>query len=222
MSLTFPRALPSLLIQGCDFDPERGDIASATAGGRLTTAQVAEPLWRMKMSTQCDEATFGKWRAWRNSLDGSQNLFFGQDLFRRYPLHYRTAAKLTALTRPDASPFDGTATSWSLNGDRDELTLNGLPAGLNLVDDDYVGFVWDTWRRALFQICSDAVANGSGVGTWAIRPYAGSWLPEDAVATLASPTCLMKIIPGTWSAPRNEASRMRQIAFEALQHIDLE
>jgi hypothetical protein len=218
VTISYPRALPLLFIQSCDFELQRNDVMTGEASGRLDSTQVGEPLWHMTLDTQCrSDLEFGKWTAWADSLKGALRLFYGQDVFRRYPLTYRTG--FAGLERAGGGAFDGTATSWSVNTARDELTLQGLPVALTLVERDYVGFSWDGWKRSIHRVLSDANSNGAGQGTWTIMPELPTFVPVDAVATLASPTCLMKIMPGTLRPA--QAYRDRRFAFEAMQHYEV-
>lgn len=218
MSLTFPRALPNLRILKSDLElDESGYTVIPETSGKLISVERAQPLWQARYATQApNEALYGEWQAWLASLKGAGRMFYGQDVFRRYPLAHK--AGFAGMTRAGGGSFSGAATSWSLNGDRDVLTLNGLPAAFMVTVGDYVMFRWDDWKRSLHRFLETGAANGSGAGAWTIEPGAPAWLDAEAVADLATPTCLMKVKPGTRSVTRDFKSR--SVAFEALQYIE--
>ena len=135
-------------------------------------------------------------------MRGAQRTFLAHDPWRPYPLAH--AGGFDRMTYIDGSPFTGDAEGWSqaisANGDA-VLTLTGLPAGLTLTADDYVGFKWDASgsvagtydRRALVVAQEDAVADGSGSASFTIEPALPDWVPSGAVAHLDTPRCLMKL-----------------------------
>lgn len=219
MTITFPRNMPNARVQNPDFDLTRTELQSPDAAGRLESTRIGEDLWWMKINTECaNELDFREWCSFCNSLDGAAKKFYGRDLASPLPYYYQRDG-FTGLTRHGGGSFDGTVSDWDVAGSGDELILRTLPDGFHLTHGDYIGAIWETSKRALFQVQEDRTADGSGVGQWTVRPYPMAWLPGDAVLNLLRPTCLMKIKPGTWSRERAMASK--RIQFEALQHIDV-
>jgi hypothetical protein len=112
------------------------------------------------------------------------------------------------MVRPDASPFDGTATDWSevINADGDSrVTLEGLPVGFTLGLCDYVGFSWVatetsvaglTWHTCV-RVNSGDVADGTGELTVTCEPAIPLAVPPTATAYLNSPACVMVLTDQT-------------------------
>ena len=217
MSLTFPRDLPSLRIQRCNFELQRGDVTAPEQGGRTVSVQVAEPLWRMTLQTDiATEAEWGRWTAWADSLQGARHAFYGYDIHRKRPRFYPNG--FAGLERPaGGGAFVGDAASWSVSSSREVLTLTGLPAAFRLTERDYIGFRWGTNRRALVRVLNESNTTAEGVGSWSIAPVLPRIIPADATATLLNPACLMNLIPGTLQPERE--GKARAIRFEAIQHL---
>lgn len=180
------------------FEPERVDAVSPRSDGRVTGVSVGFPLWRARwtLGQAMDRATSEQWRAFVARLRGVQRTFFGYDHGRPYPL---AAIKgFTGLTRHAGGAFDGTATSWSVNSDRDTPTLNGLPSTFPLTFGDYIMWRWTTGgeaRRSLHRVVVPATASG-GVVSPVVEPPLPTFIPSDAVADLARPNCIMRLVPG--------------------------
>lgn len=196
MAITFPRAFPDGVAQQA-FRIQRNDFVSPTMGGRVASVTAGQPLWTGTWSpSRTGRGRAALWRSWINSLRGSQKLFLGQDLSKPFPLAYPNG--FSGLVRPSGAAFDGTATGWSVDGTRSIVTLGGLPVGLNLQVDDYIGWYWTTGgerRGALAALVEGALANGSGAATVQIEPALWSKVPASAVAYLAQPVALMRLVP---------------------------
>lgn len=181
------------------FDLNRVDYLSPVVDGRQGSVTAGFPLWRMSLTfanATADETD--EWRAWADGQRGSQRLFFGRDLSRPYPKAH--VGGFGGMNRAAGGGFDGSATSWSVNADRDVLALTGLPAGLKLGHRDYVGFRWLTGgeaRRALVRVIEPAVATGAGVlSDLTVEPALPGVVPGSAVAYLNEPDCLMRLVSG--------------------------
>lgn len=198
MALTFPRAMPTGGVDSQSFDLARVDYLSPTADGGGGGVTAGWPLWRMTLTlnnTDVDETE--EWRAWILAQRGSQRLFFGRDLTRPFPKAY--PGGFAGLTRAGGGAFDGSAATWSVNADRDVITLTGLPAGFILSWNDGLGFKWTTGgaaRRSLVRCVEPVVANGSGVAALTVEPPLPTVTSNAAVAYLNQPDCLMRLVPG--------------------------
>lgn len=217
MTITYPRALPLCGANRCDFDIERQEVVGGEQGGRIISNELGPPHWRMKFSRKpTARREYDQWVGWTSSLRGSGKLFYGRDMRRgKWPREYRTNG-FTDVTRAGGGAFDGTATSIDLT-DRFVPEFSGLPAGFKLSINDYVGFSWGTRNaRSLHRIVEDGVADGSGVIAISVEPEIQAFVPGDAVATFAAPTCLMLIVPGTLDL--SDDDRDLRVAFEAIQY----
>lgn len=190
-----PLALPTTGPSQQKFEILRVDFGSPTTGGRLFAVTAGFPLWEAIWNLGfMGEARSDEWGAFLDDCRGPQRLLVGFDFARRFPRAYPNG--FDGLERPDASPFDGAATSWSQDLDaetRCQLTLEGLPAGFTLARRDYVGFVWETWKRALVRCTAPATADEDGVITVPVEPVIPTVVPDDAVAYLNQPSCLMRL-----------------------------
>lgn len=219
MPVSFPRAMPAIGFGSQSFELVHQTVVAPTRGGQLTSVELGPARWRGEWQTNTlPEVDFHAYRAWLSSLRGSGRSFYGQDRMHRFPTNYPNG--FTGLTRAGtATAFDGTATSWSVDATRATLTLNGLPAALALLPGDYVGFSWSTTKRALVRILEAVTANGSGVAVFDVEPSVPALVPGGAVATLADPTCLMRIEPGSIDASAS-FTKTGQISFRAVQILE--
>jgi len=217
MTITYPRALPSCRANTSDFELERQEVIGGEQGGRIISGQLGPPHWRLKFTrSPTTEAEYDLWRTWLTSLRGSGKLFFGRDMRRgRWPRAYAKTG-FTDLTRAGGGAFDGTATSIDI-ADRYVPAFTGLPAGFVVSIGDYVGFSYgDDNGCTLHRFVEAGVADVDGEGAWTVEPELPPFVPGDAVATFASPTCLMVIVPG--SSDVSADNNQRRISFEAIQH----
>jgi len=218
MTITFPRAMPSRGIIDVEFELEHQETVAAEQGGRLISIGLGLARWSMRVRTATmDMSRLGEWRAFLASLQGAGKTFVALDTARRYPVSY--PAGFTGLTRAGGGSFDGTATSWSVNTNRDEITLNGLPASFALRPGDMVELHWSSRAKRTLHRCLETVtANGSGVATIQVEPAVPAFVPS-ATATLAEPGCIMRLKPGSASAASN-LHRSGSVSFEAIQHLE--
>lgn len=193
MTISFPRAMPALGVGQQTFEPDRADFLTRNQAGRLGGVTAGFPLWKASwtLAGALSTAQSDEWRAWLASLRGSQNLFFGHDVERRYPAAY--PGGFAALG------WSGDAASWSqaITGGMAVLTLTGLAAALALGPGDYIGFRWTTGgaqRRALVRSL-EAVTASAGVAAVTVEPPVPTVVPVGAVAYLAQPDCLMRLDP---------------------------
>lgn len=201
-----PLTMPSSGLALQAFEPQRVDYLSPEAGGRLGGVQAGFPLWSATWTIgKIGEARSDEFRSFLAELRGAMRTFYGYDLRRPFPKAYPDG--FAAMTRFDASPFNGSATSWSQSIDASDdqlLTLNGLPSGFILGTGDYVGFKWNAtsdevaglpWRHKARVIRGGGgTANGSGVLTVKVEPPLPSVVPGGATAHLDNPCCVMRQI----------------------------
>ncbi|SFK41506.1 hypothetical protein [Caulobacter sp. UNC279MFTsu5.1] len=221
MALVFPRAMPSAGVSQEYFEIQRVDYLSPEAGGRLGAVSAGFPLWEAEWSLPTTgQARADEWRAWISAQRGPGRLFFGAEQHRPLPLSCPNG--FAGMVRAGGGAFDGVATSWSVNGTRDGLTLQGQPVGLALGWGDYVGFKWTTsgaQRRALVRVVEPGVANGSGALLVSVEPPLPTLVPSGADATLDHPDCLMKLIPGETKLGGKTRQQAISGSFKALQQL---
>lgn len=200
MTETAPIAMPENGVASQYFEPEVVDFSTQVADGRLNGVTAGWPLWHARFSfgQSISRAKSEEWRAFVARLRGQQRRFFGGDQNRPYPLAY--ARGFAGQTRAGGGTFDGSATGWSVNSDRDVITPTGLIAAMELNIGDYAMLRWSTGgsaRRALLRAVLPATANGSGVVALTVEPPLPTLVPSDAVFDLARPVCIMKRKPET-------------------------
>lgn len=203
MPLTYPATMPTAGAMAIEFGiPQRNDYLSPENSGRIGGVQAGWPRFTLALDlNNMTEPDARLWRVFMRSLRGSQRTFLAHDPWRPYPLEH--ADGFARMTYIEGAPFGGNAGGWSqaiaANGDA-VLTMTGLPAGLRITADDYIGFKWDaagspanSWdRRALAVAQEDARAGATGVASFTIEPALPEWVPAGAVAHLDKPQCLMK------------------------------
>lgn len=196
MAITFPRPMLPYGLNVQTFELDRVDYLSPTVGAGIGAVTAGSPLWSASWSLAgMSEDRMEEWRAWLTSLRGSQRTFFGGDQRRRVPRAYRT----TGLP----AGFNGDATSWSLNSDRDVLTIS-LPNGFTLLTGDYVGFRWGATGRTKARL----LETRSGTAAVAIEPPLPTFVPGDAIAYVKDPVCVMKLTPDTDFGSTNVSGQM--------------
>lgn len=199
-----PLEMPTDFYSQVEFDILRVDYSAPEGSGRQGGVQAGFPLFYAVYTLdvvgpdETDEII-----AFKDQARGQTRRFLGRDLTRPYPKAYPRG--FAGMTRPDASPFDGTATAWSeaINADGDSLvTLEGLPAGFELGKRDYIGFHWVatsadiaglTWH-ACVRVNVVGIADGDGTVTVTCNPPIPDAVPAGAVAYLNQPACVMVLV----------------------------
>lgn len=213
------------------FEPQRIDYGAPQASGKQGGVQAGWPLWGARFEIdRSDPEACDLWRAFIARLRGRIRRFYGYDPTRRRPLAHRF--DLLTLTRAGGGAFDGSATSWSQSIDSDgeaSVTLNGLPAGLQLSIGDYIGFKWDAEgavsgsyeRRTMARAVLPATANASGVAVVRVEPPVNaSVFPPGVVAHLDNPVCVMQLVPEqTELGPVVEAGVLSGATITAIQDL---
>jgi hypothetical protein len=220
MTITFPRSFPAGLDAwgACDFNLMRQQVANTTYGGQFTGMELADAFWTCKYSTillGIDGKDRAVWQAWERSLKGVFNAFYGYDPEKRYPFFY--GASVLNLTRYGGGAFDGTATVVSTTAST--ISVSALPASYQFSVGDYISIPMTVGQRSLYQILEAVTASGTGTATVSVEPSVRSGAATTALGVqLVSPTCVMIIKPGTFSAQAQAASA-QAVTFEAVQKL---
>ena len=223
MALTFPLTMPTGGVSSQAWMIDRADFRNADNEGRIGGVSAGFPRWMTTLTlADGDAEEIEAWVAFLDALRGGMFTFYGRDLTRPFPKAYPKG--FADLTRAGGGSFAaGTAASWSVNGTRDVLTLNGLPAGLQLNRRDLVGFSWTSsglQRRAMARYVEAGVASGAGVATLSIEPPLPAFVPGGVTATLSEPTVIMKIDPAQTQLGEMDAllsAGGRIVAYEQLR-----
>lgn len=186
--------MPDVAVVGAVFNIQRVDYQTSATDGRFFGVTAGSPLWTLKATIRDGDADeTDTWFAFLDGLRGVQRSFLAHDLTRPFPRAYPHG--FAGMTRAGGGAFAGAATSWSVNADRDQLTLSGQPAALELNNRDGVMLRWITGgepRRSLHRVVGPAVATAAGVVTLAVEPPVPTLVPGSAVADLARPQAVFK------------------------------
>lgn len=186
--------MPDVAVVSAVFNIQRLDFQTAATDGRAFGVTAGAPLWMLKATIRDgDEEETDTWFAFLDSLRGLQRPFLAHDVTRPYPRAH--LGGFAGMTRAGGGAFEGAASSWSVNPDRDQLTLAGQPAALKLSHRDGVMLRWVTGgepRRSLHRVVTPAVASAGGIVTVAVEPPVPTLVPGSAVADLAKPQAVFR------------------------------
>ncbi|MFG1205560.1 hypothetical protein [Xanthobacter flavus] len=218
MAISYPRPFPSGMwfASGTEFKLGDKSVQNTLESGAIQTMEIAPSLWSAKFVTpgllMHDRQV---WQAWELTLRGGRT-FLAYDPEKVYPKAYR--AGVLALTRAGGGAFDGTATLASVAAT--SVSVTGLPAGYMAKVGDMLSFPWNN-VHALHQIVEDATANGAGAATFRVwPPVQTSPAPAGgSTVRLVQPWCVMKIKPGTFTAPASSTNGTAPVSFEGVQDI---
>ncbi len=192
----FDPPFPPLLIGSVRFWPQRIDLLSPEAGGRLGGVQVGFPLWRCEIETvaQSDEDA-QSWASWIDRQQGAIHQIRMTDPRRWYPAAYRKAAAF-----PGA--WSGDATGFTLNGSRDEVTM-AIPTGIIVTQGDLIGFRWASGAKGGFVEVQYEGGGTAASGSLMVKvsPAVPDVVPNDAICFLLKPFCIMRLTPETEAPP---------------------
>ncbi len=194
---------PPYLVGAVRYDLLRLDLMAPESSGQVGGVQMGFPLWRAEYETVAQSDLEARlWSAWIKRQRGSIETFKAFDPSKVYPYEYMPRA---GFDGGFPVGFDGNATSFSLNGDRSEVTLH-VPSGIKITTGDHIGFKWASGTKfALVEAMTGGVSSGSpATVTVQVEPAVHPVVPTDspaAVAYLFRPVCLMKLTPETEEPP---------------------
>lgn len=223
MALTFPRDMPTGGVAGQKFEPQRVDFLSPEAGGHIGGVSAGFPRWAMTLALgPMGEDDGDAWHAFIPALNGQARTFYAWDLSRPYPKAY--PGGFAGMTRGGggAFPSDGAVSSWSISGDREGLTLGGLPANFALSLRDMIGFRWTTsgaQRRHAVRVSEAAAGSSGGAVTVSITPPLPVLVPPGATVYLERPSVIMRQLVDQTSLSERDANHDTTGAVAALQDL---
>lgn len=171
---------------GLKFELDRVDYVAPETAGRTGGVQAGFPRWTgtWPVATvsrlKSDEV-----RAFVADQEAPGSRFYGYEPGRERPRFHQ-----------DGVPFTHSPAGWSQAIGTDGkmwLTLTEVMPGMVMSRGDYVGFIWDDWKRAMVRATSQGVAQGDRTITFRIQPSVPALVPGDAAVTLLNPTCIMRI-----------------------------
>lgn len=191
---TYP--LPPYRMGAVKFDLRRQDLMAPEASGKVGGVQMGWPLWAAEYESEAvSDHEAHLWGAWVRRQRGAINRFIATDPTRWYPRAYMPDGEFEG-----GFPYgwNGDATSFSLNGDRTEVTLT-LPHGIVISPSDLLGFRWASGTKLALVEC---MTGGTSYGTLKVEvePAVHLVVPTGetpAIAYFAKPGCLMRLTPET-------------------------
>ncbi|HEY8948446.1 MAG TPA: hypothetical protein VIM56_06140 [Rhizomicrobium sp.] len=192
MTTVYPMTglLEAMQITQASFNASRGQENSGTGAGIILAKDLRPTLWQAKFTSRAVPHGLAlQYQARLNALQGSIFSFYGFNPMARYPQSDITGAVLGAHTVKIAA----------LGDDNKSLSFKGLPAAYKLTLGDFFCFDYGApSARAFHQILESVTADGAGnTDAFEVYPNIRPGAAVNAVVTLKTPTCEMKVIPGT-------------------------
>lgn len=216
MSLTFPRAFPTLCgrVTG-QTRPFYQQSHSMTGGAQPNVAEVADQLWRTPYTFEVrGRAEVEAFKAWLRSLRGGLRTFKGIPVrgnkLYRWPVSRPRGFDGLLVS---AVQWDGTGNLDAIGEELDTITITELPNGLVLSPGDFISFPIGS-REHLHQITEGGTVSAGSV-TLTIEPTVQPDAVEDVAVRFEYPYCDMLIVSET-DEPQEDRDLAR-FSFEGLQ-----
>jgi hypothetical protein len=219
MTISYPRSFPTAGFQTpCSFELMRNEAVNRVGSNQVQSMELYDPYWSAKFTTHpLYKADRSLWRAWVLSLKGSTKTFYAYDPDTEYPIAYPLTAAgdstLPAL-RYGGSAFDGTCTL--VSNAAGTLTLSGLPVSYVFTPGDHVSIGMSGGQRSLHVVTEALTGSSTGTATIAVEPPVRSGADTGVAVQLVRATCIMVLVPGTFSAP---SGVLAPVSFEAMQTV---
>ena len=215
MALSFPisrQNLADLLpIATVEWSLGEDQELSSLGSGELLAHDLGPRLWSAECATiEADIDTIEALRARLNALDGAVQSFYLFDPRRPNPATDPTGALLAAAT----------VSIQSIETNRKELTLAGLPAGFVLPAGTMLSVTsGNPSRTALLQLVAGVAAGGDGVaGPVELRPHLRPWIASAQPVALLKPVAKVKLQPRSVSVSQTR-SVLHRLRFSVRQTL---
>jgi hypothetical protein len=215
MALAFPVTRQNLadlmMVETVTWSLGEDQELSGTGDGETLAADLGPRLWTAVCSTTvADIETIEALRARFNALDGSIQSFYLHDPRRPFPATDPAGTLLTPAT----------VTIESIEANRKELTLEGVPDGLVLPQGTFLSVTaGDPSRTALLQLVASVTADGEGVaGPVELRPHLRPWAAATNAVALAYPVAKVKLVPRSLVVDQ-VSSVLHRLRFTARQTL---
>lgn len=179
---------------------------SGTGSGQFLTAEIAPPKWVAEITTApmaINDALRARALIRRIGAHGTFLLF---DPDTPHPVYDPKGEINEGFTVTVAGVTETT------------LRLQGLPAGYELHWGDKIGINYGSspLRRALFEVCEDLAANGSGVTpVFEVNPPPKIGITAGSAVNLRRPTAMMKFL--TYDAGGSDLHIDQGMSFTAIE-----
>ena len=169
---------------------------SGLGTGEGLAADLGPRLWQMTVQSapqSMDDVI--ALRAKLDALDGAINTLYATDKLREYP-----------KADPDGSILGAsTPTIHTIDANRKEMRITGLPAGYVLTAGDMLSVDYGTpSRRAWVRLVTGATASGAGLTPlFEVRPHLRPGITTTLAVTLGKSAMKCKIVPGSLTPEDN-------------------
>jgi hypothetical protein len=218
-AITYPRDFPAWFrgMYQSSFVLKYLQEQDPTGNADTLVRDVGPTLWNADYQTGLlDPVNRCRLEAWLDSLENGGKTFRAYDFRRPFPLAYPNG--FTGMTRAGGGSFDGTCTLEDVT-DNKLLDLSGLPPLFEFNEFDMLGFTYLSTSHALHRIMAPATANSDGEVTVEVRPHVRPGWAASATVNLAKLTCLMKLVPDSYTPPGGSPRANSRISFKAVQTV---
>lgn len=185
MAISFPLPLADfftgIVISSLELDLNIPVEYSQDEGGNMYRNLIGTPLWTaaVEISPHLTKDA-DRIRSRIHLLRTPEATLLVSPKQRKWPGYYDSPAIFTG-----SNPVVGT-----INSNRVEFNINGLPANSRLIEGDYISITYGTnpVRYSFHQVVTGRVANGSGVaGPVEVVPYLPQGVAAGAAVTVVNP-----------------------------------
>ena len=191
---------------------ERGDISRQKNGVTRTKLGVM-PLWSMSVvSINLNPNRLDALKGMVEGLAGLQTLILGYSLSRCYPIAYPNGSW------PTGGAFSGTTAGLNFIGtDNRSVRVSGLPAAFSMEPGDMIQIAAGNLHR----VREAALASSAGLTpAFEVHPPLWPGTVTGQAVSVRKPHCLMRIVPGSVSAPADPRTGRGTVSFDAMEARD--
>lgn len=215
MALSFPLSVANLAdlisIQTVSWNLVDRQEVSGLGTGELLAADLGATLWEADVSSRpYPHRQAHALQAKLGALRGALNAFYLYDPKGCYPQADPGGTLVTGSTVVVAS----------VESNRRELSLSGLPANYVITAGDYLAITYLSARRSLYLVVTGATADGSGdLGPIELAPHIRTGVAAADSVDLIKPAAKVKLVPGSLAVEQASVTTSR-IRFRAQQTLE--
>jgi len=208
MALTFPSDLTTAhKWRRARLRPMLRQELSRTRGGALLAADLGHALWTADFESQgLPELEAGELMADFDALGGSLRNFLAHPAHRRFPAAAASSAGI------------GTGSIASIGGNRDTVTISGLPNGLVVSKGDMCSVTTAAGGYEFFEFTEGGTVSVGSTPSLGINPPLRASVTTGRSAELVDPLIELKLEPGTLQFVEIGLGK-RAVAWRAIQVI---
>lgn len=214
MAIVYPLGIAAFW-EKCRFldyswDIMRFEGAHQLTSGKIISTAKGKPRWggagTLRSETISDSLSL---MAQFGMLRGSIGSFLAYDQRRPYPLLDPTGAALSGFT-PQVN---------AIHADRDQLQVKGVPATYKLSIGDFLSIPYGSGQYYLGRLMSAATAVAGVTPYFYVEPNIPTGIVVNANINFLKPLAVMKLLPGGYKPPVNDAGRTEGIQLRFIQDL---